>query len=131
MEDNRPGPNPDIVWLHNDQKRIIFYKEPPTTSKGQLDYNFQRISKLAKNYQDFYLILDLTNAKRPDPEIRQHILEKFDLIKGKLAHMSIFTGKNFIVNMAATFILKKVQLKSYSIHKTQSEAEAAIEKFIR
>ena len=118
----------NLVWVHNKDKRIIFYREPSTTSKEQLDFNFQTIYELAKPFEDFYLILDLTKAKRPGPEIRQHILEKFALIQPNLSHLAIYTGKNFILNMAATFIMKKTGLKSYSIHKTLAEAEKKLGK---
>ena len=125
------GTQSDQVWIHDDKRKIVFYKEPVSTTKEQLDYNFHKIAELAKPYENFFLILDLTIASRPGPEIRQHIMENFALINPKLVHASIFTGKNFILNMAATFVLKKSGLGSYSIHKTQEEAEKALEKFIK
>ncbi len=121
-------PSPDQVWIHNNKKRIIYYREPKSTTKEQLDFNFNKIWALAKPFNDFTLILDLTYADRPGPEIRQHILDCFDLIRPKLTHVAIFTGKNFIINMAANFVLRKTKLGSYTIHKTQEEAEEALEK---
>ncbi len=121
-------PKEDIVWVYSKEKRIIYYKEPYSTSKEQLDINFQTISKLSKDFGKFYLIVDLSNASRPTAEIRQHILEKFAIIRSTVQHVAIFTEKNLLLNMAATFVMKKTGLPSFSIHKKQKDAEKAIEK---
>ena len=119
----------EIVWLHSQEKKIIFYKEPYSTTIEQLDINFQTIDNLGKSLGKYHLLIDLTGASRPKAEIRQHIFEKFQLIKSGLLHVGIFTGKNLLLNMAATFIMRKVGLNSFSIHKSLKEAEEAIERF--
>lgn len=118
----------EIVRVYNSEKGIIYYKEPYATSKGQLDHNFQKVSKLSKDFDGFFLLVDLTIAQRPTAEIRQHIFRKFAIIKSSVKHVAIFTDKNILLNMAATFVLKKTGLQSFSIHKTLKEAEQAIEK---
>ncbi|MEP5610919.1 MAG: hypothetical protein ABJP45_01655 [Cyclobacteriaceae bacterium] len=121
-------PKQEIVRVYNQEKNIILYQEPYSTTKEQLDINFQKISKLSKDFGDFYLLIDLTAASRPNAEIRQHIFEKFAIIKSSVQHVAIFTEKNLLLNMAATFIMKKTGLQSFSIHKKLKEAEQAIEK---
>ncbi len=118
----------EIVWIYNREKKIIYYEEPYSTTKEQLDHNFQRISKLSREFGKFFLIVDLTKASRPNAEIRQHIHQKFAIIKSTVIHVSIFTEKNLLLNMAATFVMKKTGLPSFSIHKKLAEAEKAIEK---
>ncbi|MEP1096999.1 MAG: hypothetical protein ABJG78_17910 [Cyclobacteriaceae bacterium] len=120
-------PEQEIVRVYDEEKRIIIYQEPYSTSKEQLDFNFQKISKLSKDFDEFFLLIDLTIASRPTAEIRQHIFRKFAIIKSTVKHVAIFTEKNVLLNMAATFVMKKIGLRSFSIHKTQKEAEQAIE----
>lgn len=115
------------VWVHDDQNRILFYREVPKPTKQSLTDNFKRVAKLAKDYEEFSLLIDLSNAERPSAEIRQHVSEKLGLFREKINHLAIYTGKNFILNMAVTFTFRKVNLESYSIHKTLEEAEKAIE----
>ena len=43
-----------------------------------------------------------------------------------LNHAAIYTGKNFILNIAAKFVMERVGFASYSIHKTKEEALDAI-----
>ena len=117
------------VWIHDKYKKIIYYKEPYSTTKEQLNENFQLINDLAKSFGKFYLIVDLTEASRPKAEIRQHILKKFDLIKKNVGHVAIFTEKNLLLNMAATFVLRKTGLSSFTVNQKLKEAEEAIEKF--
>ncbi|MEQ9403355.1 MAG: hypothetical protein RIM99_07220 [Cyclobacteriaceae bacterium] len=127
MKETKSRLHLDLIWVYDNDKRIIFYREPETTTKNQLDHNFQEIKKMTRSFEDFFMILDLTVAKRPNAEIRQYILEKFELVKNKLSHVAVVTGKNFIINMAVTFILRKSKLKSYSIQKTLAEAEKSID----
>lgn len=123
------NPENEIVSIYDQEKRIIYYKEPYATSIEQLDSNFAKIHKLGKALGKYFLIVDLTLASRPTAEIRQHIFKKFGLIKSNVLHVAIFTEKNILLNMAATFVMKRTKLQSFSIHKKLKEAEAAIEKF--
>lgn len=115
------------VWVHNHDENVLFYKEIPEPTKSTLTENFEQLSKLSKTYKKFFLIIDLSEAERPSAEIRQHISEELKFFKEKVIHLAIYTGQNFILNMAVTFTFRKVNLKSYSIHKTLEEAEQAIE----
>jgi len=124
-------PKQEIVRVYDEKKSIIIYREPNSTTKEQLDTNFQKISKLSKDFDGFYLLVDLTLASRPTPATRQHIFEKFALIKSSVQHVAIFTEKNMLLNMAATFIMQKTELQSFSIHKKLKEAEQAIEEYRR
>jgi len=118
-----------IVWIHNQENRVIFYSETYTTTKEQLDLNFDAIDEITESLENFFLIIDLTKASRPNAALRHHLFKKFKLIEDKLSHLAIFTGKNLLLNMAATFVIRKAGVRSFSIHKTLIEAEKAIEEF--
>lgn len=124
---NSEAKKEENVWIHDEASRVIFYREVAKPSKETLFNNFKQVVKLSEAYQSFYLIIDLSNSERPSAETREHIAEELNLIKDKIVHLAIFTEKNFLLNMAVTFTFSKVNLESYSIHKTLEEAEQAIE----
>ena len=73
-----------------------------------------------------FLIIDLTEALRPDAETREYLRQKFHPIKDNLEHVAIYTGKNVILNIAAKFVLRGIGLEPYSLHTKHEEALAAI-----
>lgn len=111
------------VWVH--APGIIMFHEVPVPSEFQLGICFQRIEKLAREHGCSKIICDLTETARPSPEmsglLKELLKEREEVIK----HMAVFTGKNFLVNIAAKFVLSGVP-QECTVHKTQAEAEEAL-----
>jgi hypothetical protein len=111
------------VYLYKDD--IIMYKEIPAPSIFSLDLFFDNIKEITGTFSSFYMIIDLTEAERPRADIRNHLKKRFPELKN-LEHASVFTEKNFMLNIAAKFVMTGIGLKSFSVHKTLEEALEAI-----
>lgn len=122
-ETERQALRDQVTLLDND---IIFWREAPMPTTHQLDIYAGKLYELSAELDKYYLLVDLSRAARPTPEILEHvrnIMSKRD----KLAHAAIFTEKNFMLNIAAKFLMARMGFTSYSIHTTRDEAFDAIQ----
>jgi len=68
------------------------------------------------------LLIDLTEAQPPNAEIRSRLKRLFGA-QSNLRTAAVFTGKNFMLNVAAKFVLGgSVGLKNFSVHTTLEQA---------
>ena len=101
------------------------YKELPVQSIFQLDLFMEKVREITAGLNSFDMLVDLTEANRPSPEIRAHLKKRFNELE-KLRHVAVFTGQNFLLNIAAKFVLSGCGIRSYSVHKKLEEALEAI-----
>jgi hypothetical protein len=113
----------ECICLYNDG--IVMYKEVPVQSVFQLDLFMEKIREITTDLASFDMLIDLTEANRPSPEIRTHLKKCFNELE-KLRHVAVFTGQNFMLNIAAKFVLSSCGIRSYSVHKKLEEALEAI-----
>ena len=111
------------VRLH--QEGIILFEEVPVMCEFQIDVCYDEIERLLRAHPGSSLIIDLRVAPRPDAHLREYLRGRFQRMRGHIKHVAVFTGKNFLVNVAAKFILTGV-MDSLSVHRTLAEAEEAI-----
>ena len=112
------------VSLHAED--VVIYREPPVVTSYTLDLFWERIRELTAGMNPYYLVGDLTGTGFPDAEIRAHLSKLYSTIHP--AHVAIFTGKNFMLNVAAKFVLGNALGDiSHSVHKTSDQALAALE----
>jgi len=107
-------------------KNIIYWREAPVTTPYQIDVYAEKLIELTRELEDYYLLIDLTDTNRPSPEVLDRIRQVMST-QTKLRHAAVFTGKNFLLNVAAKFVLTRIGFASFSIHKIRDEALAAIE----
>jgi hypothetical protein len=104
---------------------IVVFKEVPVPSAFALELCMGQVAKLAREHGCSKFIVDLTEAARPPAELgellKKLMREQEDVIK----YMAVFTGKNFLLNIAAKFVLAGVPQR-YSVHKTLEQAEEAL-----
>lgn len=113
----------DCCYLYQDD--IVVFHEVSVQSVFELDLFFEKLKQLSADFSQFYLLVDLTEAGRPNAEIRDHLrkrLNEFD----NLRHIALFTGRNFMLNIAAKFVFNGSVNISVSVHKTLEEALEAI-----
>ncbi len=113
----------DRVYLYSD--RIVIFKETPIQTIFQIDLSFEKIEEITQELESFSLIIDLSEAKPPTAEIREHLKKCYSSLD-RMLHAAVVTERNFMLNIAAKFVLKGLGLKSYSIHKTMGEALGAV-----
>jgi hypothetical protein len=101
---------------------IIYWRELPVQSAFQLDLFEQRLNELSKHGSGYDLVIDLVEAGPPEPEIRERLKQLFAGQK-KLRRVAVFTGKNFMLNVAAKFVLGgSIGLENFSVHQTFEQA---------
>jgi hypothetical protein len=103
---------------------IILYRELPVQSVFHLDLFEERLTELGAGMRFYDLLIDLTEAEFPSGAIRARLKRMF-LAQKKLRNIAVFTGKNFVINTAAKFVLSEPGLK-FSVHTQVEQALASL-----
>lgn len=106
---------------------IISYQEVPVLSEFQVNLMFDKVQTLADTLPALYMLVDLTEAKKPTAKIRKLLRERLSQLKN-LKHIAIFTGKNFLITIAVKFVFGMMDFVSLSAHSTKEDALLAIKK---
>jgi len=110
----------DCIYLH--APNIIYWRELPVQSVFQFDLFEQRLNELSQDITHYDLVIDLTEATPPNGECRERLKPLF-AGQAKMRRVAVFTGKNFMLNIAAKFVLgSSVGLKNFSVSKTLDTA---------
>ncbi|MCX4247813.1 hypothetical protein [Paraliomyxa miuraensis] len=121
-EDEQRAIRAQVVRISDD---VVLYRETPVVTAFSLDLMFGRIGELTAGRSPFYLVIDLTVTGPPSAEVRQYLRGLFRALEP--AYVAVFTGKNFMLNVAAKFVLGKVfGGVRHSVHKTLDEALQAV-----
>lgn len=104
------------------EDKIIHFKEYPTQDIFSVNLSFDEITKMATSYDEFYLIIDLTEAGRPDVEAKKEIIKRFHILKDSIQHTAYYTGKNLLITAAIRFVMYQMGLDSYSVHSSKRNA---------
>jgi hypothetical protein len=105
--------------------RIVLFRAVPVPTPFQLDLCFDKIEQLTEGMRSFALVIDLTEGQRPSAEVRAYLRERFVRLT-RLAHTSLVVGPNFVLSVAARFVLRGAGHGSLTIHRRREEAlEAA------
>ena len=113
----------DRVYKYRDG--IVMYRELPIQSPFQLDIFQETLTEEGAGVPSYDLLIDLTEAQPPNAEIRSRLKRLFGS-QANLRTAAVFTGKNFMLNVAAKFVLSGIGLKSFSVHKTLEQALQAL-----
>jgi hypothetical protein len=103
---------------------ILMYRELPVQSVFHLDLFEQRLNELGSKMRSYDLLIDLTEAQFPGADVRAR-LKKLFLGQKNLRRIAVFTGRNFLINTAAKFVLSEPTLK-FSVHTLLEQALAAL-----
>ena len=108
------------------KNNIILWREVPVMSPFQVELFQQKLELLAQQFPSFDLLIDLTGAQHPpDAEIRAQLRMIFKSQRN-LHAVAVFTGRNFMLNVAARFVLGAVGV-AFSVHSTKEEALRALQ----
>ena len=112
------------VYLHSDH--VVYWKEAPVMSCWQVEVYSTKVDELIADLDSFSILIDLTDTKPPNARIRESLRNMFiPLQKRGLKKAVAFTGKNFLINVAAKFVLGGSGL-NFSVYTTKAQAEAQI-----
>jgi hypothetical protein len=109
--------------------RLLLLREVPVQSPLSVNLMFDRMETLAREWDRFGYVVDLSEAKRPDPETRAVLKDRVLRVNTRLAHVAIVVGNNLIMRAMARLFAHGMGLASVSIHATRAEAiqEAGVE----
>lgn len=110
------------IFLFRD--RTLMLRELPIQTLFHLDLFERRLDELGSWMPHYDLLIDLTEAEFPSAVIRAR-LKKMFMGQKNLRRIGVFTGKNFLINAAASFVLGDLG-KKFSIHKTLEQAFASL-----
>jgi len=103
-------------------ERILLIYELPVQSPFSVDVIFDRIERLARAWDRFAYVVDLTEAKRPDPETRAGLKARVLRLLPRITHVAIAVGDNLVMRAMARLFAYGMGLPSVSIHATRAEA---------
>lgn len=104
---------------------IVLFRAVPVPTPFQLDLCFDKVEELTGGMSSYSLVIDLSEGRRPSAEVRAHLRERFARLT-RLAHTSLLVGPNFVLSVAARFVLRGAGHGSLTIHRRHEDAlEAA------
>jgi hypothetical protein len=103
-------------------ERILLIYELPVQTAFSVDLMFDRIERLARAWDRFSYVVDLTEAKRPDPETRTVLKGRVLRLLPRVTHVAIAVGDNLLMRAMARLFAYGMGLPSVSIHATRAEA---------
>jgi hypothetical protein len=101
---------------------ILLIHEIPVQSAFSVNTMFDRIEALARNWDRFAYVADLTEAQRPDAETRAALRARVVHINPRVTHVAIVVGDNLLMRAMARLFAYGMGLASVGIHATRAEA---------
>jgi len=102
--------------------RILLLHEVPVQSPFSVKIMFDRFRALAHDWDRFAYVVDLTDAKRPDPETRAALKAQILGISPRVTHLAVAVGDNQLMRAMARLFAYGMGLTNVSIHATRAEA---------
>jgi hypothetical protein len=102
--------------------RILLINEIAVQSPFSVKVMFDRFQALAHDWDRFAYVVDLTDAKRPDPETRAALKAQILGISPRVTHLAVAVGDNQLMRAMARLFAYGMGLTNVSIHSTRAEA---------
>jgi len=102
--------------------RILLIHEVPVQSPLSVKLMFDRFRALAHDWDRFAYVVDLIEAKRPDPETRAALKTQILGISPRVTHLAVAVGDNLLMRAMARLFAYGMGLANVSIHATRAEA---------
>jgi hypothetical protein len=103
-------------------ERILLIDELPVQSPFSVDLMFDRIERLARAWDRFAYVVDLTEAKRPCTETRAALKTRVLRLLPRITHVAVAVGDNLLMRAMARLFAYGMGLPSVGIHATRAEA---------
>jgi hypothetical protein len=102
--------------------RVLLIHELPVQSPFSVTIMFDRFRALAHGWDRFAYVVDLTEAKRPNPETRAALKAQILGISPRVTHLAVAVGDNQLMRAMARLFAYGMGLTNVSIHATRAEA---------
>ena len=101
---------------------VLLMREIPVQSPFSVQLMYDRLETLSQDWDRFAYVVDLTEARRPNPETRAALKERSMRINRRISHVAIVVGNNELMRIMARLFAYGMGLASVSIHATSAEA---------
>ena len=102
--------------------RILLIHEVPVQSPFSVKLIFDRFRAFAQEWDRFAYVVDLTEAKRPNPETRAALKAEILGISPRVTLLAVAIGDNLLMRAMARLFAYGTGLTNVSIHATRAEA---------
>lgn len=107
-------------WI--DENGIINHLAPVEITLESIDKTIADLTALAAQSTSKNLLVDFSESNKPSVDVRNQIKSRAaSLIKG-MHFISVCTGNNILVNVAAQFFIRSSGFKNISLCQTREEA---------
>jgi len=113
------------------EDEIVLLNEIRHVSPFSINIVFNEMKQYASELENCGYLIDITNTNVPDAKTRRVINNEFKHTLGNVKHVAFVTGKNFIINTAARFVMYQTSLNSFSIVKDRNQGIADIHKVLK
>ena len=101
---------------------ILLMYELPIQSPFSVNLMFDQMEHLARDWGRFAYVVDLTEAKRPDPETRAALKARVLRVRPRIVHIAVAVGGNLLMRAMARLFAHGMGLASVGVHATRAEA---------
>lgn len=101
---------------------ILLLHELPIQSPFSVNLMFDQMEHLARDWGRFAYVVDLTEAKRPDPETRAALKARVLRVGPRIVHIAVAVGDNLLMRAMARLFAHGMGLASVGVHATRAEA---------
>ena len=110
----------DNIFLHEED--IVIWKETQYLSKNTIKISFKKLKELTSSMKNFYLIVDLSDSKRPDMEyIKILKTGMHEMTERGMLGIYIFFEKNIMFRSIARYVAARIGIPVFSVKKTREE----------
>jgi hypothetical protein len=106
---------------------VLLWHEVPKPSVFQVGVFGRKLEELTSDLESFYLVSDLTEAERPNAEVRKAIADVM-AEHTKIAHTASFLGGNLILRVALRFVFAQGGWHDWSVGKDLDDCLSIIDK---
>jgi len=103
-------------------ERLLLMREIPVQSPFSVMLMFDRLEMLARGWDRFSYVADLSEATRPGPETRAALKDRVLRLSPRVGHAAFVVGGNAIMRAMARLFAYGMGLRNVTIHVTRPEA---------
>jgi hypothetical protein len=103
-------------------ERVLLMRELSYQTPFSVHVMFDRVEVLAREWDRFAYVADLTEARRPNPETRAALKMRVRNLGTRVGHVAIVVGNNVIMRAMARLFAHAMGLHSVSTHAERAEA---------
>lgn len=111
---------------HSASSMIVIYKEARVITPTQIHAFMDYLEELVED-KDFFIIIDLSDAKPPNAESRATLKERFSEVHNRIKAYHFHVGNNFLLKISIRFVGASLGVYEYKTHRSIESAVLAIQ----